>query len=476
MKLKLRLQALLSILTLSLFTQAFAEEPSNPLNTLEKLVNGGQYSKAYAQAQDMLFDYEGNPEFDLLYGTAANETGHSDEAVFIFERLAAADPANPKVQFGLAKAYYKVGNKEEAKPIFERLLIQDESLSEQEQIQVASYLNAMSSGEDFDENAKGVFKGLVGLSVGYDDNVNTASDADTVEYYSPWFLSYSTVGNEKESSAYLAPRLSISYLMPLSAKTAIEFKGGASARKVKSDLEAYDNSATSFEIANPWRFDKGVARFSVRHTALQLDGSDLFGLSQFDASWKQAVDWSLADSMMLAFTTGTMRYDTDLQSSKDINLYALKLALSKQEGQLQHNVSFTLGADRTKGIVDYQYWNGVTTVSVSEEADENSRDYVILAYGLNYSFDAKTAYFGNLSLLSSSYEDVDHLHPNDSSATPPVWEKRDGNLLELTVGTRFNWSKELKLHAMATVRDASSDVDFYNYSKNTIEVGAAYQF
>jgi hypothetical protein len=35
----------------------------------------------------MLFDFEGEPEFDLLYGTAALGVGENTEAIIIFERL-----------------------------------------------------------------------------------------------------------------------------------------------------------------------------------------------------------------------------------------------------------------------------------------------------------------------------------------------------------------------------------------------------
>ncbi len=478
---KLRLKAILSILTVSLFMQnVLAEDSSgsvdegvqvNPMKTLEKLVGDGQYGKAYEQAQDMLFDYEGDPEFDLLYGTAANETGHSDEAVFVFERLVEADPGNVNVQIGLAKAYYKVGNREQAKPIFERVLVENGELSEQEKIQIASYLKAMSSDSAFDKDMKGVFKGLVGVSMGYDDNINTASSADSIEFYNQVLGWWAFIpGIDEEASGYVSPKLSLSFLKPLSEKTAIEIKGNASARKVKSSLEAYDSSTTFIEIGNPWRLEKGTARYAVRQTALSLDGQTLFKLSQFDVAWKQNIDWHCADKLTLAFSAGAMRYDDEAQSYKDINLYALKMALSKQAEQFVHNMAFTLGADRTEGMVTY-YDNLVTFLNITEEADEYSRDYVGLAYGIVYISNAKTSYFGNLSVESSSYKDVDHLHQANGK-----WEKRDGQQVELTVGSRYNWNKELKLHALASAKDAASDVDFYDYAKNTVELGAVYQF
>lgn len=480
-----RLAIFFSILMASIFSQsAFAENFSsgeqaitNPFRKLEKQIKNGQFEKAYEQVQSMLVDYEVEPEFDLLYGKVANETGRYSEALFVFERLALIDPDNPQVQFGLGKAHYKNGNKKQSRSYLEFALINHEGLSEQEKSQAVSYLSAMTAHDNVDGASQDNFKGMFGLFFGNDDNVTALSDEELI--FRNRLGGYRTLFDlEKETSGYVAPRLKLTYLKSLSDKTAIEFIGGFSGNKYKNDLEEYNNSTTSIEIGNPWYFETGVSRLSLRQTLMSLDDEALSKLSQFDASWMKRVDWLFADHMQSVFTVGALRYDSDLESYKDINLYALKFSLDKQANQLTHTLAITFGADRTEGMVEYDYWLGLLNhIFVYEEADEYSRDYVILAYGLDYSLDSKTGFYGNLNIQHSVYEDVDHLHPNEVSLlNAPVWEKRDGEQAELSIGARYKWNKDLQLDALATLRESKSEVNFYQYSRNTLEVGATYKF
>jgi len=99
------------------------ELKTSPLEMLKVLVDSGKFEKAYAQGQEMLFDYEGEPDFDLLYGTSAIEIGENKEAVFIFERLTESDTTNIRYKLELGRVYYQSGEKEKAKSIFENVLV-----------------------------------------------------------------------------------------------------------------------------------------------------------------------------------------------------------------------------------------------------------------------------------------------------------------------------------------------------------------
>src|SRR5262245_11197799 len=60
-------------------------QSSGTVADLNTLVTNRQYTEAYALALQLQEANEGNPDFDFLYGLAALETGHANEAVFAFE-------------------------------------------------------------------------------------------------------------------------------------------------------------------------------------------------------------------------------------------------------------------------------------------------------------------------------------------------------------------------------------------------------
>ena len=57
------------------------------LQKLNELFRADDYDAAYQLASDSAADYEGDECFDFFYGFSAMQSGHADQAVFIFERL-----------------------------------------------------------------------------------------------------------------------------------------------------------------------------------------------------------------------------------------------------------------------------------------------------------------------------------------------------------------------------------------------------
>lgn len=73
--------------------RGWAQTPP-PNQELNQLIGAGQFEQAYQLAISNLTEWEGDTEFDFIYGIAAIESGSPNEAVFAFERVAltAEDP------------------------------------------------------------------------------------------------------------------------------------------------------------------------------------------------------------------------------------------------------------------------------------------------------------------------------------------------------------------------------------------------
>lgn len=458
-----------------------AEEQKKPstIESLKTLVDDGQFAKAYAQGQDMLFDYEGEPEFDLLYGTAASEVGENKEALFIFERLAQAEPNNLRYQVELGRVNYQLGEKDKAKSIFENVLVSEQELPKNVEARIMAYLNAIAAGSEFGDPAKAeTLKAFVGIAIGNDSNANGSSDVNTIARY----FGFEGVGGEPvefpnpdvESSTYLAHQIAVAYVKPLSERTAIDFKIYGANHNNSND-DAVDNGSAFFEVGNRWRFEKGLAYFSLRATGVKQNHNDLYDAKTFGADWTQAVDWQFADSLDLGFSTGTIRYTTD--SSKDIDVTTFSAGITKQIDKFIHAGGIQYGMDEAQGSQDFI--DPVDGDKIEDlPSDHYSRDYYGLNYSLSYLYDAKTIVHGGLIYQKSSYdeEDRDYIEV-DIVGTTLVGEftKRDGDMKAVVVGVRHNWNKNLQFRGSITAMDVTSKIQFYEYSRNKVEVGAGYQ-
>ncbi len=461
--------------------QAEVVETKATIESLRALVDKGAYKDAYAQGQDMLFDYEGEPEFDLLYGTAASEVGETKEAIFIFERLAENDPANIRYQLELGKAYYQQGERDKARDIFERVLASDQELPPNVEARILAYLDAINSGSNFGDPAKAeTLKGFVGIAFGSDSNANGATDSGTINRYigvsgTPGYTISTPNGTKEESTTYISHQIALAYVKPLTEKTALDFKVFGSNRKnMDDDLRNLDSGSVYFEIGNRWKIGEGLAYFSLRQTGVKLGHDDLYDYFNIGISWAQPLEWQYADSMSINFTTGTIRYSDDANDSRDIDPTTFDIGFSKQVNQLIHSVGIQYGMDSSQGYLkNFTGNDGITHAKVA--TDYLSRDYYGLSYSLAYLYSTKTVFQGGVFYQSSSYDAVDLEFTNLTGPSTAEFAKRDGDMIVLTLGARYNWNKSLHFRANATSMDVTSDIDSFEYSRNKLEVGAGYQ-
>jgi hypothetical protein len=89
--------------------------------TLRALVERGQHAEAYRQgrAEGRL---AGDPEFDLVFGTAAVHSGHAAEGVLALERFLLLHPERQDARLELARGYFLIHEDVRAREEFQRAL------------------------------------------------------------------------------------------------------------------------------------------------------------------------------------------------------------------------------------------------------------------------------------------------------------------------------------------------------------------
>ena len=90
-----------------------AAEDESPVPAMEALVTQEQCQQAFALGQENLNEWEGDPDFDYIFGLAALESGDANDSVFALERVAATatDPGlRALARLELARAYFVTNN------------------------------------------------------------------------------------------------------------------------------------------------------------------------------------------------------------------------------------------------------------------------------------------------------------------------------------------------------------------------------
>ncbi|MEX2367623.1 MAG: tetratricopeptide repeat protein, partial [Pseudohongiellaceae bacterium] len=161
------------LLVLNLPLAAIAAE--SVIDELSVLIAERRYQEAYLLAQDSLLENEGLPEFDFLYGLAALETAHPDEAVFAFERIAYTFPDQRRVKLELARAYYMSNNLTAAANLF------NEVLETNPEPNVEANINAfLTAIEDRQNQVESTLRWFVNSSIGSDSNINSATELNVI--------------------------------------------------------------------------------------------------------------------------------------------------------------------------------------------------------------------------------------------------------------------------------------------------------
>lgn len=160
----------LILLSVNLFADEFTDEG-------KRLIDNNQSSEAFDYLFAEIEDRAGTPEYDLLLGIAALDSGHPTQAVFAFERVLAIDPDNSRARLELARAYFELNENEAAKEEF--VYAKTLEIPEEVSATIEEFLTAIDSRVRAAEQQQ-QFNAYAQLRLGYDTNVNSATDSSTV--------------------------------------------------------------------------------------------------------------------------------------------------------------------------------------------------------------------------------------------------------------------------------------------------------
>lgn len=241
---------LLLVISLPLAITVHADEL---IDQARELIDQNRPGDAYNLLLPELEQRAGTPEYDLLFGLAAMESGRPTMAVFAFERVLAAEPDNSRARLELARAYYEMGENEAAREEFTHARGQQVPQSVQQTIE--EYLTAIDT-RIRRAGSQNRLNAYLQASAGYDSNVNSATDSSTVALPAFGNLEFTLDETSRELKSWFSSiEAGVSFTRQLADQSPYSIFGGASTF-VRPTFEQDD-----FETA------AGNAQIGLRYTA-----------------------------------------------------------------------------------------------------------------------------------------------------------------------------------------------------------------
>lgn len=431
-------------------TIALAAENESPAPEMDNLIGSEQYQQAYELGLANRDEWEGDPEFDYVFGLAALESGNTNESVFALERVAAtATDAGLRslARLELARAYFVTNNLDASENLFNTVLATNPPANVQQNIEV--FLQLIQSRRNSREPS---INWTVSTSIGSDSNANSATSNGLIDTPLIGQIELDPAGQET-SDNFSNTSLMMAYEYPFNRNQSMNFTLNL-AHLDNFDTDQFDIDNVRGELSYNWgnevhRFKHGISTGKVN-----LDQNGFQKSFALNSSWQRAGDNGWYQSLSGTYTQ--IRYDTNnggaLNDLRDVDQVLFTGGVTKIAGPLTHTVS-------------------IYTADESPEAatggDHNGRTFTGLAYSLLYSMNAKHTPF-----LRTSYQEVEH----DSEHPVFFNTKRSGETTSVTLGWFWQVARNFMVTGEAAFTDNNSNIPLFDFTRFKYQAGLRYQF
>ena len=430
--------AALSYLALS--QTCFAVSP-HPLFQLEQAIESEQYANAWKQAQTLKDRYEGDAQFDYLYGLAALETQHFDYALLALRRAVINNPKLVRARLELARTYAQLNNQAEA--INELKTALTLPMPDQVRLNVQTYLSAL---EQKQQTYSGQWQKSLSFALGHDSNVNLGvSDSSiSLPIFGDILLKNSSI---KQDSVLNELGLALTYSQVINEQAAW-FMNGNFISKHYAHAVSNNTKELSFTAGYAKEFTQYGYQISAGLQAMQLDDQNYQRTANIEGSFKQKLTTDQA--LVSALSWQKLEY----QQANNKNQNNQKIQLSEQFysklGHLNQQISLAASHD-VPDLSQFKYLN---------------RDVVSVGYGLTKTLNAQTSTSIGLNLQNRLNQAEDLTYK----------VKRQDKRWTLQMNYQNQFSKQASFFANAGYIYNNSNLELYDSKKAFIKTGINYQF
>jgi tetratricopeptide (TPR) repeat protein len=399
-----------------------------------------QAEDRYRSLSEQVATRAGDPAFDYALGIAANDAGRYGEAIIAFQRVLAIEPENAAARAELARAYALAGDVETAREQF-ATVVDDPSLPDPVRQRFTGFVR------QFDRQIAGGgsdISGFVDARVGYDDNVNAATDLNTITIPLFSFLGPGRLGAGAVAQADEFYELSagVSGVVAIGRQERV-FASVLGNWRDNFDSDAFDQAALTGTV--------GVAHSFANRDVVSLSG-------QLQEFWLDERGFRTSYGVIGQYTKALPQ--------------GRALTLSAQWNRLAYDTDPLRDADRFAAGIGYVARNYAVNLTGGKEetrdraGDAQSNGFVSANVGAELPITARVAVVAGAAFDLRRYDQAD----------PLFLTERADERLDLQAGLKIAVLDHLFLQPRASYTRNWSNIALYDYERWTVSVGARLEF
>jgi tetratricopeptide (TPR) repeat protein len=421
-----------------------ANAATDPLiDNLNQLIIENRYTEAYALATQNLREYEGEPEFDFLFGLAAMETGRPNEAVFAFERIVFIYPDQQRVKLELARALYQTNNLAGSRQLFTEVLATDPAPNVRTNID--AFLELI---EERENSIAGDFTWFISSGIGSDSNINSATELGVIS--TPIGDVELSANGQSIEDEYFDIGTGMAYAKPLSKTSALNFSANYNLHN-NFTTDAFDIDVLSGEFS--YAKIVGNMRFSygARAQRVDLDGARFQDSGSLITTFQRSPGDGWTQALTGAWTA--VRFDDGLNGNaglRDVNQVLLSGVLGKTMGNFFHSVSLYYGDEQ----------------AVQSLGKNNAQQFYGVAFSEQIQFLPEHVPYFRISL-----------HRSDNKSSDPIFNvEREDQTFSTSLGWIWRANRNINVTTDVTYTENDSNIDLFEYDRVKYQTGLRYQF
>ncbi len=428
----------LCVLSTTAFAQSVAEQAAAH-------IEAGRYAAAYSLLAPQESERAGDPQFDLLLGVAALETGRHTLAVFALERVLAVQPDNARARAEIGRAYLALGESAGAKRELQA------ARAQKVPPEVARSIDRLLSAIDRAPVAEqSSFGGFLEAAVGRDTNVNSATSSGSVAI--PNFGAFMLTDDSKKSDAWFsAVAGGVNARVPLNREWALVGGAGASAR-FNSGESRFDTTAVDGNAGVSWTRGANRITAALQAGLFEVDDNKLRDYTGLSLQWQHTQD---ASNQTTAFMQHVrLRYDGS-DDVRDINrnIYGIGHAHVLPGGKALIYGSFYFGSENGRKDLP----SGVNIAG---------NDVIGFRTGAQYSLDQRWLLFGSLAHEGRDYENED----------PVFLRVREDSMTTVSLGATYAFAERWLLTPSVSLMRNDSNISINDYRRGVAQFAVRRSF
>jgi len=416
---------------------------TSAVTSLNDLIASGRYMEAYTLANQLMDKFEGEPEFDFLFGLAAIETGHPNEAVFALERITYTFPDQQRVKLELARALYLMNDLPGSRQMFNDVLATNPDDNIEANISVF-----MDLIDEREKTIAGSFNWYLNSNLGNDSNINSATELGVIP--TPIGDVELSANGQSIDDNFNDIGGGVMYSKPFSKTSAVSVGSNISHH---NNMDSDDFDLDVLAADGSYAHMLGTSRLSYVLRAQQVDlNNEHFQKSaSFIANMQRSAGNGWTQSVTGAFTQ--VRYDDSLNknaSLRDVNQSLVSAVLGKVMGSFNNTVSLYYGTESAQ----------------RELGKNNAQQFYGVAFAEQYQINSSNLPYFRISL-----------HRSDNKAADPIFNiEREDDTFSTSLGWIWLLKRNLNITTDVTYTNNDSNIKLYEYDRFKYQTGLRYQF